>query len=124
MGVHHLAFRTRDVDLLTAFYRDVVGLTEVPREGTASRWLSLGATAVLMIERAGESEPTVAPGGMDLVALGVDTAGRDAVREALAHRGVPIESETVHTTYFRDPDGRRIAVSTYPLPVGPTVPGG
>ncbi|MGK0362643.1 MAG: hypothetical protein ACI9U2_004964 [Bradymonadia bacterium] len=30
---------------------------------------------------------------------------------------VAIESETEHTTYFRDPDGRRVGVSNYTFDV-------
>ena len=56
---------------------------------------------------------------MELVAWQVDAQDRAAVRARLAAEGVPIEHETEHTTYFRDPDGRRVAVSTYPLPVPP-----
>jgi catechol 2,3-dioxygenase-like lactoylglutathione lyase family enzyme len=34
-------------------------------------------------------------------------------RKRLTALGIVVEAETQHTLYFRDPDGRRIAVSTY-----------
>jgi hypothetical protein len=39
-------------------------------------------------------------------------AGRPA---ALSNAGIAIEAETPHTIYFRDPDGRRVALSDYPF---------
>ncbi len=59
-----------------------------------------------MLERAGDGEPRVPAGTMDLVAF--------AVEDKEAWRGrIAVEAETEHTLYFRDPDGRRVAVSSY-----------
>ncbi len=106
-AVHHLALRTRDVAGAAAFYRDVLGLAVVREQPGYSVWLSLGG-AVLMIERRAEGEPGVPAGSMELVAFAVTPEAREAVRAR-----VVVEAETAHTTYFRDPDGRRVAVSTY-----------
>lgn len=115
MRLHHLALRSRDVDALEAFYAEVLGLSCVRRDGGRSVWLALG-DAVLMIERAEEIEPRPDPGGLELIALSADdVAARDAVEARLRERGVSIEARTQHTIYFRDPEGRRVAVSTYPL---------
>ncbi|MFO0647097.1 MAG: VOC family protein [Polyangiales bacterium] len=113
--LHHVALRTRDVAALTHFYRSLLGLTIVREQAGYSVWLSLG-DAVLMIERRADGEPEIPAGSMELTAFSVTSEGRDRVREWLRARGVAIESETAFTTYFRDPDGRRVGVSTYALP--------
>lgn len=115
LSLHHLAFRTSDPGALAAFYADVLGLRVVREREGASVWLELGGGGVLMVERALAGERRAVPGTLELVAFRVDARGRDAVRARLAERGVAIEQETEHTTYFRDPDGRRVAVSTHPL---------
>ena len=114
MHVHHIAFRTRDLRRLTEFYLRVLELHPVGERPGEAVWLSLGE-AVLMLESATEAEPGVPPGAMDMVAFAVDDTEREAVRQRLASAGVAIEAETPWTTYFRDPDGRRVGVSTYPL---------
>ena len=115
MRLHHLALRSRDVDALERFYVDVLGLACVRRDGGRSVWLALG-DGVLMIERAAQAEPRPDPRGLELIALSAaDVAARDAVEARLRERGVSIEARTSHTIYFRDPEGRRVGVSTYPL---------
>jgi catechol 2,3-dioxygenase-like lactoylglutathione lyase family enzyme len=112
MRVHHIALRTRDLDKLERFYGGLLGLGIVRRHGTRSVWLDAAGTLV-MIERAEAEEPPIAAGSMELVAFAADEHGRDAIEQSLGEAGVPIESRTEHTLYFRDPDGRRVAVSSY-----------
>jgi catechol-2,3-dioxygenase len=108
--------RTADLDGLERFYAEVLGLTVVRRDASrGSVWLRLGG-AVLMLERADHSEPSVPADTRELLALAIDD--REAWRAWLAGHGVHVEAETAHTLYFRDPDGRRLAVSTYPLAGG------
>ncbi len=114
MNVHHLALRADDVATLVAFYRELFGL-RVAREREGSVWLVGDGDAVLMIERRGEGEPAIPAASHELIALRVDRAGRDAFRARCREQHVAIEHETEHTTYVRDPEGRRVAVSTHPL---------
>jgi catechol 2,3-dioxygenase-like lactoylglutathione lyase family enzyme len=107
--IHHLALRTHDVDRLLAFYQQWFGLTLVRDLRPRSVWLGLGE-GVLMIELANDGEPGIAEGSLELVAFRVTVAERQALRSRVA-----LEAETEHTLYFRDPDGRRVAVSSYPL---------
>ena len=108
MRIHHVAFRTRDLPRLERYYCDVLGLAVLRRDDArGSVWLD-AAGAVLMLERAGPGEPPPATGSMELVAFAVDD------KEAWRSR-VAVEAETAHTLYFRDPDGRRLAVSSYPF---------
>jgi catechol 2,3-dioxygenase-like lactoylglutathione lyase family enzyme len=103
--------RTADVARLEAFYAGVLGLRVRRRdEARGSVWLDAGG-AVLMIERAAPGEPTVDAGTKELLAFAIEASEREAWRARVA-----VEDETPHTLYFRDPDGRRIAVSSHPLP--------
>lgn len=115
MPVHHLALRTRDVDRLVAFYRDVLRLEPWPEQAGHGVWLALGS-AVLMVEQAAPGEPGPATGSMDLLAFAAGHGGLDAARTSLSARGVTLEAETAHTLYFRDPDGRRVALSDFTFP--------
>jgi catechol 2,3-dioxygenase-like lactoylglutathione lyase family enzyme len=109
--IHHVALRTQDVERLRAFYEDVLGLRVLRRdEARGSVWLDADG-AVVMIERAEAGEPRVPGGSMELVAFAVED--KEAWRVRLGAGAV--EAETGHTLYFRDPDGRRVAVSDYPL---------
>ena len=112
--VHHLALRTRDVPGVADFYRAALGLTVAREQPGYSVWLSLGA-AVLMVEQRDVDEPDVPPGSRELVAFAMRPDEREGMRETLRAMGVAVEAETAHTLYFRDPDGRRVAVSSYPL---------
>ena len=105
MRVHHVAFRTTDLPRLERYYVEVLGFTVVSRDDArGSVWLDAEG-AVLMLERAEPGEPGIAEGTLELVAF--------AVEDKESWRGrVAIEAETRHTLYFRDPDGRRLAVSS------------
>jgi catechol-2,3-dioxygenase len=101
--------RTTDLQRLEAFYAGTLGLTILRRdESRGSVWLDAGG-AVLMLERASEREPGPPAGSQELLAFALDEpATRESWRAKLA-----VEAETEHTLYFRDPDGRRVALSTY-----------
>lgn len=113
--LHHIALRTRDVDRLVAFYEQALGLGRWPVQAGSGVWLSLGP-AVLMIERADADEPLPAAGARDLLAFAAADASLDATRARLRSLGLTIEAETAHTLYFRDPDGRRVALSDFAFP--------
>jgi glyoxylase I family protein len=106
--IHHVALRTHDLPRLEAFYAGVLGLRLLRRDDArGSVWLDADG-AVLMLERATADEPAVPAGTRELVAFAVDD--KEPWR---AH--VTVEAETAHTLYFRDPDGRRVAVSDFEL---------
>lgn len=112
--VHHLALRTRDVPRLERFYREALGLPPWPVQAGNGVWLDLGG-AILMIEQAEPGEAGPSAGSLDLLAIRNDAQDSAQTEARLAQLDVGIEARTTHTLYFRDPDGRRVALSTYPL---------
>lgn len=115
MRLHHLAFRTHDVEALVAFLSELLGLPEVRDSRPRSVWLGLGDGAVLMVERSEPGEPLLPAGSLELVAFEVRPEEKARIREEALRRGC-LDGETAHTVYLRAPDGRRIGLSTYPLP--------
>lgn len=107
---------------LARFYRELFGLSEAARHhgsdgALRSIWLDLGGT-LLMIERS-SSETRHVEGvgqGLFLMAFRVSPAERSMLERELESRGHVIESRTAYSSYSRDPDGNRIAISHYPEP--------
>ena len=116
MRVHHLAFRSGDLAQLERFYVGALGLPVVRRQDQ-SVWLDAGGT-LLMLERRDEDETGHPPGSKELVAFAVAPDARALTIERLARAGVSVEASTEFTLYVRDPDGRRIGLSSYPVPLG------
>lgn len=119
--LHHVALGTRGVERLANFYREVLDLREVTRhlhaDGTLrSIWLDLGG-AVLMIESTSEAPRAVSGmgAGLFLLAFSIQPEQRADLEVRLLEAGCAVESRSEWTSYARDPDGNRIAVSAYPL---------
>ena len=112
-GVHHLALRTRNLPRLEAFYTHVLGLSVRSRDETRSVWLEAGHTLV-MLETASDDEPDIPPHTRELIAFTIAPEMRAPCTDLLKAWGVAVDDETRFTIYFRDPDGRRVALSHYP----------
>jgi hypothetical protein len=67
-----------------------------------------------MIEARGSEEPAVPVGSLELLAFRVSPDEKAEIRQR-AKRAHCYDGETDHTVYFRDPDGRRLGISTFPL---------
>lgn len=121
-ALHHLAVGARDVPRVADFYERAFDLPRlrVQRDegGIRAVWLGLGGGAVLMIERVDESRARVdgRSSGPFLLAFRVEGELRGVAEGRLEALGAPIESRTEYTSYARDPEGNRVAVSAYPLP--------
>lgn len=120
--LHHVALGARDVERVARFYRDVLGLAELGRHDDAggalrSVWLDLGGP-ILMVEQSDEPPRRVegVGAGPFLLALSVGVDARRALEEALERAGARVESRTAYTSYARDPEGNRVAISHYPDP--------
>ena len=116
MRVHHLAFRTSDLARLERFYVDAIGLAVVRRDEGRSVWLD-AAGAIVMLEQRDHGEPEPTPGAKDMVAFAVAPDTRALCTDRLARAGVVVEASTDFTLYVRDPDGRRVGLSSYPTPL-------
>ena len=107
------------MEAVLGFYRELLGLPELRRqcEGDGSvRSVWLGAEGVVvMVERAAAGEPAVSGASMELVAFAVSAAEREVLQARLAAAGVAVEARTEHTVYVRDPEGRRVGLSSYAL---------
>ncbi|HKQ61583.1 MAG TPA: VOC family protein [Candidatus Polarisedimenticolaceae bacterium] len=122
LRLHHVALGARDVARVAEFYRDALGLPEVARHHAADGslravWLDLGG-ALLMVERTNQPPRRVegVGAGPFLLAVRVTPRERPAVESRLASRGAPVESRSVHSSYARDPEGNRVAISHHPEP--------
>jgi catechol 2,3-dioxygenase-like lactoylglutathione lyase family enzyme len=117
--LHHVAIGARDVEALARFYREVFELSEVrrfdyPDGSLRSIWLESGGV-LLMIEAS--AEPTRAAAGAlgpFLLAFAVDPERRAHAERALTEAGSAVELRTEFTSYARDPEGNRVAVSHHP----------
>ena len=118
--LHHVALGARNVAAVAAFYRDLLGLGEIRRQAgeggeLRSIWLDLGG-AILMIEHADEPSRPVdgVSAGPFLIALRVTPGERRALEAELDRHGHAVESRTRYSSYLRDPEGNRVAISHYP----------
>lgn len=133
MGVlHHIALGVARVEEIAAFYRQIFDLEEHARHHyedgrLRSIWLDLGGP-ILMVEysqslaaQSGRNtalaavEPDTAVGeGLFLTAFSVaDADERRAVERRAEAAGQSIETRSEFSSYFRDPEGNRVAVSHY-----------
>lgn len=118
MKLHHVAIQVRDLERARAFYVDVLGLPEVRRQAH-SIWVDAEGT-VLMLELCSGQEAADLwksdRAGLHLLSFAMPSTERARWRGALEAAGHPLEGETDFTLYFRDPDGTRIGISSYPVP--------
>lgn len=121
-ALHHVALGAVDVEAVARFYREQLDLPEVGRHfdqrgALRSVWLDTGGV-LLMIERADEPRRTVTGVGAGpfLLAFCVAPAERRQLEQRLERAGFAPESRTEFSSYFRDPEGNRVAISHYPQP--------
>lgn len=115
--LHHIALRTTAPAELADFYVRVCGLVPVAEapSNAAGPWLSAGGT-IVMIEPRQADEPGPTPGTLDLLAFQASQPDLSSLLRFLTEQRVVVEATTQFTAYFRDPDGRRVALSTYRFP--------
>ncbi len=112
-AIHHLALRTPDVEKLARHYESVCKLPRLEVQSSGAVWLA-AAGVVLMLEKSAADE--IGPSSRSLDLLAFQLSAGETLEKAdarLATQGIPIESRTEFTLYFRDPDGRRNALSAY-----------
>ena len=122
LGVHHVALRVLDLERVGAFYREVLGLTELARHKfpdgrDRSIWFALPGGAFLALELADRSASQPNNGnrvGYCVLALRIWREQRSQIAEELRRRGVAIVHQTAWTIYIEDPEGNRIGLSHHP----------
>jgi glyoxylase I family protein len=119
-GLHHVALGARDVERVAGFYRDVFGLPELARHADASGelrsiWLGAAGT-IVMVEKTEQTERRAegVGAGPFLLAFSVSVEERAALEHALEAAGAAIEARSAFSSYARDPEGNRIAISHHP----------
>ena len=126
LRLHHLALGSPDPEHLACFYHRAFDLpverTHRYEDGTVrSVWLRL-ASGVLMIEHVDPRTPHHSPRpktpnepseGLFLLAFEVSKASHSEHIGRLETLGCVVEGSTSYTSYLRDPDGNRIALSHY-----------
>lgn len=117
--LHHLAIGAVNVEKTSMFYSEAFALPLLKRHlyedgSLRSIWLALDE-AILMIEHTEFTREQVdgVGSGPFLVAFRVAENERTALEERLVALGSPIEARTAATSYARDPEGNRIAISHY-----------
>ena len=118
--LHHIALGAVDVNGVAEFYRDVLGFEELDRHDDASGelrsiWLDAGGVT-LMVERTSERRERVegVGAGPFLLAISVEPDERAQIEDRLSAAGAEVEERTEHSSYARDPEGNRIAISHHP----------
>lgn len=117
--IHHLAFGARGVAELAAFYGSAFGLREIRRQLSGSGvlrsvWLDAGGV-ILMIEHTAEPARVVLGVGQGpfLLAFPTSPAGRSAAEARALGAGARLELRSEFSSYFRDPEDNRCALSCY-----------
>jgi catechol 2,3-dioxygenase-like lactoylglutathione lyase family enzyme len=112
LELDHLYYWTRDMDVAVAFYRDVVGLELIRRDGDA--WAQFDAGPVrFALHRADDD----AAGRSGTVVFRV--ADLDAARWTLSERGARFEEHVgeveglARFATFRDPDDHPVQIIEY-----------
>jgi catechol 2,3-dioxygenase-like lactoylglutathione lyase family enzyme len=118
--LHHLALGAADPEQLARFYGEFFGLPVLQQfeqdDGRMrSVWLSL-KPGVLMIERTAAPAFRVEGIGRGPFLIAFSCSDLPGAEGRLKVAGLPIESRSKHSLYFRDPEGNRVALSCYPMP--------
>ena len=118
--LHHIALGACDVRRVAAFYREAFSLVELDRHldekgDLRSIWLEIDS-AILMIEKTTDKPRPIdgVGAGPFLLAFSVDTDKKSALEARLNSLGAPIEDRSDFSSYTRDPEGNRVAISHYP----------
>ena len=120
-SLHHLALGAENVARVAGFYREQLGLAELRRHhhddgALRSIWLDLGGGILMIEQTSAATRPVDRIGrGPFLIAVRCTAEERHDLERALEAAGYPIEDRTAFSSYTRDPEGNRVAVSCYEM---------
>jgi catechol 2,3-dioxygenase-like lactoylglutathione lyase family enzyme len=117
--IDHVSVLITNVERSRRFYRDLLGLKEIPKPRTfdfVALWFELGSTQLHLLKK--DQADSISPRHFALRVA--DVAG---VRRELTERGVPFDETTkipgADRVFVRDPDGNRIEIIQWEQPYGP-----
>ncbi|GHV37955.1 hypothetical protein AGMMS49546_07340 [Spirochaetia bacterium] len=125
-GIGHSAIRARDLELTTAFYRDVLGLKEAFRmmkddgSGVGTIYLYIAPSQFLEIFADGIEEFTPGPKTIGHAHICYEVDSIAAFQEEIRAKGAPIDIERklgksrCIQCWTHDPDGNRIEIMELP----------
>jgi catechol 2,3-dioxygenase-like lactoylglutathione lyase family enzyme len=123
-GVHHVALLSSDVEQTIRFYQDVLEfpLTELfenrDYQGSSHFFFDIGhGNGLAFFDMPGLDLGAYAEvlGGLHHLAISVEPERWTHLRDKLDAAGVPYQSESGSSIYFRDPDGARLELICDPL---------
>jgi catechol 2,3-dioxygenase-like lactoylglutathione lyase family enzyme len=123
-GLHHAAVLCSDVERTVRFYQDLLEfpLTDIfenrDYKGSNHFFFDIGNGNLLaFFDFPGLDLGPYAEvlGGLHHIAISVDPAKWERLKEKLDEAGVPYQMESGTSVYFRDPDGTRVELIADPL---------
>jgi catechol 2,3-dioxygenase-like lactoylglutathione lyase family enzyme len=117
--IDHVSILITDVARSRHFYRDLLGLREIPKPRTfdfVALWFDLGNMQVHLLQKE-------KPDSVSARHFALRVADVAAARRYLTEKGVPFEETTkipgADRVFIRDPDGNRIEIIQWQEPYGP-----
>jgi len=102
-GVHHVSICVRDADAALAFYRDVLGMSELPRPDLGpGHWLDAGGQQVHLMES--DASPPAA-NHFAIRVDDLDEAVTDLEGQGVTVHRVPHIAGAGHQAFLHDPWG-------------------
>ena len=123
-GVHHTALLSSDVEQTVRFYQDVLGfpLTDIFENrdypGSNHFFFDIGHGNLLAFfdfPDLGVGPYAEVLGGLHHIAISMTPEEWERAKARLDEAGVPYQSESGTSIYFRDPDGARLELIADPL---------
>jgi len=108
-GVHHVAICVADAQEGLAFYRDVLGMTQLPRPDLGpGYWLDAGGQQVHLMESAAQS-----PGANHFAIRvdDIDAAVSDLQEQGVEVQRIPFVPSAGHQAFLHDPSGNLIELN-------------
>ena len=108
-GVHHVAICVADAQRGLAFYRDVLGMTQLPRPDVGrGYWLDAGGQQVHLMES--DNQPPVA-NHFAIRVDDIDAAVTDLQEQGIEVRRAPLVAGSGHQAFLHDPFGNLLELN-------------